>query len=130
MFKKAWIAIVILLITAKFNFEIYNGYMPSLQYEPWPYIFYTLCPLISLFVSIKAWHRSFVWRRMKALRQMQRGAIKPTSGTSFLEWASLAFCIFSLLTILAYFNVNHANWWLISVIGFLWALRSFLGSRA
>ena len=130
MFKKAWISIVILLITAKFNFEIYNGYMPSLQYEPWLYIFYTFCPWISLLVSIKTWHRSFVWRRMTALRQMQRGAIKRPSGTSFLEWASIAFCIFSLLIILAYFNVNHANWWLMSVIGFLWTLRSFLGSRA
>lgn len=68
--------------------------------------FYYLCPWLLLFMSIKCWHQSFVWRRMITMRNpapsLSRGETlnkRKTSRASILERLSMLLIILSLIAL-------------------------------
>ena len=90
----------------------------------WAYYFYAASPWALLFGALKAWHRSFTWRRMSYQRAtppvLSRGAhrIETTpQRTSILEYASVTLLLLSIAAILEQFAVDNIAWWIGSLVG-------------
>lgn len=69
----------------------------------WVEVGYYACPWLLVWLSIKGWYQSFVWRRMAELRQLSptlsRGAYRfdiPPKRSSILERLSLIFLLVAL----------------------------------
>ena len=97
---------IILLITAYICMAI--AFWPKLArayvgHSAYFEAFYYLCPWLLLFISIKSWHQSFVWRRMIYMRgsliSLSRGETLNTrnkSRPSMLERLSALLIILSI----------------------------------
>ncbi len=102
----------------------------------WPYYFYAISPWALLFGALKAWRRTFIWRRMADQRQsppvLSRGkhrAEKPLRRASILEYASIALLLLSIAAILSQCGVSRTGWWIGWLMG-AWIVLRFILNRA
>ena len=130
MMVRIWINIILLLVFAYGACGVLenadNRYTPA----HWQDYLYAVSPWFLLFGSIKAWHRSFIWRRMVHLRQavpiLSRGEHRIENAAqrpSILEYASIGLLLLALAAILEQFSVPDIAWWIGSLVGVWIVLR-------
>ncbi|MCG7870523.1 MAG: hypothetical protein JAZ11_00285 [Candidatus Thiodiazotropha lotti] len=102
----------------------------------WAYYYYAVSPWALLFGSLKAWHRSFVWRRMSYQRTtppiLSRGEHRTQTApqrTSILEHASIAMLLLAIAAILEQLGVSLIAWWIGSLMG-AWIVLRFILNKA
>jgi hypothetical protein len=132
MIIRYWVNIVFLVVCAYGACEVIAGV--TFTPEHWQYYFYLSAPWALLFGSAKAWHRSFIWRRMLAERQtsstLSRGEHRPSNSrqrSSILEHASFALLILAFVAILEQLEVANTKWWIGSLLGACFMLRLVIG---
>ncbi|MBT3022030.1 MAG: hypothetical protein KUF77_09680 [Candidatus Thiodiazotropha sp. (ex Lucina aurantia)] len=76
------------------------------QHSTWVLVLYNACPWLLLWLSIKGWYQSFVWRRMTQSRTLSptlsRGAHRfdtQQKRTGLLEWLCLIFLTLALFAL-------------------------------
>lgn len=124
MMKRVWINIILLLaLTCGAYGVLVNA---DSRYTPahWPYYLYVASPWLLLFGALKAWHRSFIWRRMVHQRQaipiLSRGEHRIENAvqrTSILEYASIGMVLLALAAILEQLSASDIPWWIGSLVG-------------
>jgi len=132
MIIRYWVNILFLVVCAYGACEVIAGV--TFTPEHWQYYFYLIAPWALLFGSTKAWHRSFIWRRMLAKRQtspaLSRGEHQAThfrGRPSTLEHASFGLLILALAAILEQLEVANTKWWIGSLLGACFMLRLVIG---
>ena len=132
MFMRTWINIIFLLAAAYGSYRVIAGkfYIAS----TWQYYFYLLSPWVLLIGSIKAWHRSFTWRRMMAAKdispELSRGlhqSSKLKQHPSILEHACLSLFLMSVVAIFKQIGIADTPWWIGSILGSYFMLRLTIG---
>ena len=120
---RVWINILILVACAYGAYGILDRADGQFTSAHWQYYLYAVSPWVLLFGSIKAWHRSFIWRRMLDQRQsppvLSRGnhRIERTiQRPSILEYASILMLLLALAAIFEQFSVAHFQWWIGSLV--------------
>jgi hypothetical protein len=129
---RIWINILFLIAAAYGSYNIITG--KSYMAHAWQYYFCLLSPWILLFGSIKAWHRSYTWRRMMAEKNisptLSRGhhqASKIKQHPSILEHASLCLFLTAIAAILKQFAITNIPWLMGGVWGSYFLLRIAIG---
>lgn len=95
---------------------LYNG-------QHWQYYFYWCAPYVLLWLSLKGWRISRMWRRMMEHRQMrptlsrgehqlQKARQRPT----ILEHSCAALFLLACAAILKLFSVHYIAWWIGSTL--------------
>lgn len=137
MMKRVWINIILLLALAYGAYGVLgnadNRYTPA----HWPYYLYVASPWLLLVGALKAWYRSFIWRRMVHQRQaipiLSRGEHRIENAIqrpSILEYASIGMVLLALAAILEQFSVSDIPWWIGSLVGAWIVLRITLKKAA
>lgn len=115
--------IIILGLCAYGSWVVLNQSLPAYNANEIQYVMFMLAPWALLYGSIKAWHQTFVWRRMLNARQnppilsrgehqQQRNKLRP----SILEHICAAMFILAFAAILKIFSAPHIAWWIGSLI--------------
>ena len=137
MMRKVYLNIAVLLVCAWGAYGVIDHVDHFYTPAHWPYYFYAVSPWALLYGSLRAWHRSYSWRRMAAQRYvapvLSRGehqAGKPAQRQSILEYASAALLLLSIAAILTQLGASHIAWWLGSFVGAWIALRFTLKRAA
>jgi len=133
MFARAWLSIAIITVTSWASLMgLYNA-IPSYEYKPVEHILFLCAPWLLLFVALKAWYRSFIWRRMLASRHvppvLSRGNVhtkRLRGGTSILEKLCGAFVLLAIAALLNQFAVTQIKWWIFSLVLIVFFLRLLL----
>lgn len=135
MFFRAWVSIIIMVASAIASIKVLNGAVPAYSYAPFSSVLYSASPWILLIVSIKAWHRSFVWRRMLAKRQsspaLTRGDVSARTRpirVSMLEHFATLFFLVAVAAILRQFSINSIGWWIALIVFLIFFLRKNFSS--
>ncbi|MEW8333926.1 MAG: hypothetical protein AB2692_23555 [Candidatus Thiodiazotropha sp.] len=130
MMRKVYLNIVLLLAFAYGSYGVIEHAHVYFTPSHWQYYYYGASPWALLYGSLKAWHRSFTWRRMAAQRYaapvLSRGehrAGKKQQGQNILEYASAGLLLLSIAAILTQFGASHIAWWIGSLMGTWIALR-------
>lgn len=117
--RKVYLNIALLLVCAWGAYGVIEHAHVYFTLSHWQYYFYAISPWGLLYGSIKAWHRSYSWRRMAAQRYaapvLSRGAHragKKPQGQNILEYASAGLLLLSIAAILTQFGASHIAWWL------------------
>lgn len=120
---RVWVNILILFAYTYGAYGILDNASSPFTSAHWQFYLYAVSPWVLLFGSIKAWHRSFVWRRMLDQRQvspvLSRGNHrneKIVQRTSILEYASVLMLLLALAAIFEQFSVAHIQWWIGSLV--------------
>ena len=129
---RVWINIFILIACAYGAFGILDNTSSQFTSAHWQFYLFAVSPWVLLFGSLKAWHRSFVWRRMLDQRQvspvLSRGnhrTEKTVQRTSVLEYASVLLLLLALAAIFEQFSVTHIQWWIGSLVS-TWIVLRFV----
>lgn len=132
---RVWINIFILIACAYGAYGILEHANRQFTSAHWQYYSYAISPWLLLFGSLKAWHRSFIWRRMVGQRQgspvLSRGnhrIEKTIQRPSILEYASVSMLLLALAAILIQFSVEHVQWWIGSLVS-TWIVLRFVLKR-
>ncbi|WP_241086683.1 hypothetical protein [Candidatus Vondammii sp. HM_W22] len=119
--------IIILGFAAYGSYRVLENALTFYTDQHWQYYFYWIAPWALLYGSVKAWHQSFVWRRMLGARQnppiLSRGGYqqqRTKRHPSILEHICAALFILALAAILKIFSIHSIAWWIGSLI-FSWA---------
>ncbi len=137
MMKRVWINIILLLAFAYGAYGVLEN--ADSRYTPayWQYYLYAASPWLLLFGALKAWYRSFIWRRMVHQRQaipiLSRGEHRIENAVqrpSILEYASIGMVLLALAAILEQFSVSDIPWWIGSLVGAWIVLRITLKKAA
>ncbi|MBT2970530.1 MAG: hypothetical protein KME56_12425 [Candidatus Thiodiazotropha sp. (ex Ctena orbiculata)] len=130
MFVRIWFNILILLACSYGAYGILDNTAYFYTTQHWQYYLYIVSPWILLFGSIKAWYRTFIWRRMLNNRQtppiLSRGehrTKKNTLRTSILEYCSILFLLLAVAAIMKQLSIGHIFWWIGSFIFAFFMLR-------
>ena len=137
MMGRVYLNIVLLLVFAWGAYGVLEHVDHFYTPAHWAYYFYAASPWALLFGSLKAWHRSFTWRRMSYQRMtppvLSRGAHRVESTpqrASILEYASVTLLLLSIAAILEQFAVDNIAWWIGSLVGGWIVLRFTLKQAA
>ncbi len=125
-----WIVIVFLSLGAYYTALVLNTpYSPYNPYDLWYYIYWG-SPWALLIVSLWAWYRCFIWRRMMA-RQSPSSSFSRTEISihlssprpGMLERLCALCVLLALAAILKQFGVRDIGWWVGGLMVGWYALR-------
>lgn len=133
MFARSWLSIAIIAVTSWASLIGLQNAVPSYAYRPIEHILFMCAPWLLFFVSVKAWYRSFIWRRMLASRHvppvLSRGNVhakRQSRSTSILEKLCSAFLLLAIAALLNQFGISHIKWWILSLVLIVFLLRLLL----
>ncbi len=133
MIVRTWVYILFLMFFAYGAYGVLHQYSAGFYLRDWQFYFYAISPSALLLASIKAWHRSFVWRRMLNQRQIQpalsRGEYrmrKTIYPPTILERGAFLFCLFAIAAIFRQLSIPHIAWWVGSLFVAWYVLRLML----
>ncbi len=130
MIIRVWFKIALLMASAYGAYGVLD--QASVRFTPshWQFYFYAIAPWALLLGSIKAWHRSYIWRCMLDQRQtspaLSRGGHrtdKTTRHPSILEHFCFFLLILAIAAILKQLSAAHIEWWIGSFLGAWFVLR-------
>ncbi len=131
-----WLAFILIIVSGYFTFVAFAQNRLSYGNSDWQYYLYIAAPWILLILSIRAWHRCYLWRRMLQDRQtppvLSRGKSrnkKSRMGPHILEHSCALLFLLSVAALLKQFSVAHIEWW-IGPVCFAWITLRFVMARA
>lgn len=130
MIRKTWFNILMLVACAYGAYGVLNQTNAPFTPNHWQYYLYAISPWALLIGGLKAWHRSYIWRRMLANRQkppvLNRGEHRVETTLprpSILEHGSFMLVILAVAAILKQLSIAHIAWWIGSLLGAWFILR-------
>ncbi|MEW8693315.1 MAG: hypothetical protein AB2535_19950 [Candidatus Thiodiazotropha endolucinida] len=125
---RIWINIALLITFAYGAYGVLDHTNNRFSSAHWQYYLYAISPWALLFSSLKAWYRSYIWRRMMYQRQspqiLSRGhhrTEKNLQRPGILEYACVALLLLAIAAILRQLGAPHIAWWIGSLAG-AWTL--------
>lgn len=130
-----WLAFILIIVSGYCSFVALTWDRIPYGHHDWQYYLYCAAPWILLILSIRAWYRCYLWRRMLQDRQtppvLSRGKScnkKSRMGPNILERSCALLFLLSVAAIMKQFSVAYIEWW-ISSMCFTWITLRFVMAR-